>query len=154
MTGARAHLPSGQSSEVDMGPLLFNRLPVRSPDTFCKVEGVLRLAGSAVTGEVKLRDKVRKPEVIDIEVRVVFGKPLEVMNRPFASNVVRNNDVGNSYIFQHRCDDVIGVNVARNRVIQDIRTRTTAHVPFSPLQVANTVLSHERVSCTNTSDNT
>jgi len=154
MTGARAHLPSGQSSEVDVGPLLFNRLPVRPPDTFCKVKGVLRLAGGTMTGEVKLWDKVRKLEFVDIEVRVVLGKPLEVMNRPFASNVVRNDDVGNSYIFQHRCNDVICINVARCRVIRDTLMRTSTHVPFSPLQVTNTVLSHEGVSRANASNNT
>ena len=80
MTGARSHLPSGQSGEVDMSPLLFNRLPVRPPNVSCKVEGVLCLAGSTMTGKVEFWDKVRELEVVEIEVWMVLGKSLEVVN--------------------------------------------------------------------------
>lgn len=63
-----------------MGPLLLNRLSVCSPDTFCEVEGVIRLARSAVTGKVEFRDEVRKPEIVEIEVRVVLGESLGEMD--------------------------------------------------------------------------
>jgi hypothetical protein len=119
MTGTGAHLPSGQSGKVDVGPLLFNRLPVCPPNTLREVEGEICLAGSAVTWKVEFWDEVRKLEVVDAEVWVVLGESVEVMNRPFASNVVRKNDVRNSHVLQHRCNDVVRVDVARYRVIQN-----------------------------------
>ena len=153
MTGTGAHLPSRQSSEVDMSPLLLNRLTMCPPDTFCEVEGILRLAGSAVTRKVEFGDQVRKLEVVEIEVWVVLRKSFEMMNRPFTSDVVRDDDVRNSYILQHRRDDVICVNVAGYRVIQDFSAKMSSYVPFSSLQVTDTVLPHQRMPCTHTGNN-
>ena len=45
-----------------------------------------------VTGKVELGDEIVKQEFGDIEIRVVLGKALKKVNRPFASDVIRNHN--------------------------------------------------------------
>ena len=68
----RAHLPSGQGSEVDMCPFLLNSFAARPPNTLREVEGILRLTGSTVTGKMEFWDQVGVLELIDIQVWVVL----------------------------------------------------------------------------------
>lgn len=102
--------------------------------------------------EMKFRDQVGELEVVDVEVRVVFEKTFEMMNGPFTSNVVRNNNITNGHVFQHGCDNIIRVDVSR-RCLESLCCRMGGHVPFTPLQVTNTILHHEGVPRTDTSDN-
>ena len=109
--GAGAHLPSGQSCEVDVRPLLLDSFAVCPPNSFCKVEGVVYLAGSAVTGEVEFRNQIGELEVVHVDVWVVLGETFEMVNRPFTRDVIRDHDVANGRTFQHRCNNVIHVYV-------------------------------------------
>lgn len=92
MAGTGAHLPSRQSGEVDVGPLLFDRLPMRPPYTFCKVKGEICLTRCSMAREVEFWDEIVKQELLDVEIWVVFGEAFEEINRPFTSDVVRNHD--------------------------------------------------------------
>ena len=130
MTSTGAHLPSGQSSEIDMRPLLFDGFAVCPPNTFREVEGIVCLTGSTVTRKMEFWDQVGELEVINIQVRVVLGKTFEMMNRPFASNVVRNHDVTNSDVFEYRRNDVVSIKVPR-QLSGPPHQGTGAHVPFS-----------------------
>jgi hypothetical protein len=93
---------------------------------------------------MKFWNQVGELEVVDIEVGVVVKKTAEVMDGPFASDVVRNNDVANGHTFQHRCDDIIRVDVS-NPCSESLYHGASVRIPFTPLQVANTVLHHERM---------
>lgn len=63
--------------------------------------------------EMEFGDKVRKLEGIEVNVRVVLRETFEVMEGPFAGNVVRNDDVYNSHTFQYRRNNIICVDVSR-----------------------------------------
>ena len=71
-----------------MCPLLFNGLTMSLSNALCEVKGVLCLAIHTMARKVEFRDQVRELEVIDIEVQVVLREMLEVMDRPFTSNVI------------------------------------------------------------------
>jgi hypothetical protein len=55
-----------------------------------------------------------------------------VMNRPFASDVIRKKDFGNGDVLQYRCNDVVRVDVARYRVIRKLCIVERAHTYRSP----------------------
>jgi len=57
-----SHLPSGQGSLVDVGPLLLNGLAVRTSHTGGVIEGVPDSALWAMRGEVELWHEVRDRE--------------------------------------------------------------------------------------------
>lgn len=111
MAGARAHLPGGQGSEVDMRPFLLDGFTVRPSNTFREVEGIICLTGSTVTGKVKFWDQVGELVAVYIQVWMVQGKTFKMVDRPFASNVVRNHDVMNGNTLQNGCNDVVCVDV-------------------------------------------
>lgn len=136
-----------------MCPLLLNSFAVRPPNTFREVEGVIRLAGGAMTRKVKFRDQVRELEVFDIQVWVVLGKTLKMVDRPFAGNVIRNHNIANGNTFQYGRDDIICVDEPR-RLSEDPHQILRTYLPFSLLQVASTILHHEGVPCTDTSNDT
>jgi len=54
-------------------------------------------------------DEVREPQVFDIEVGVIVRNPPEVVDRPFTSDVIRDDDVVDQDPFQHGCDNIICV---------------------------------------------
>jgi hypothetical protein len=83
---------------------------------------------------------------------VVIAKTVKMMNGPFARDVVRNNDIASGHIFQHRRDDIICVNVSKER-LESLHRRVGARVPFTSLQVTHTVLHHEGVPCAHASNN-
>ena len=99
MTGTGPHLPSRQGCKVDVRPLLFDSFTMSPPNAFREVKGVLRLTQSAMTGKMKFWDQVRELEGVDVEVQVVLGETLKVVDRPFAGNVVGNHDITNGHIF-------------------------------------------------------
>lgn len=99
-----------------MCPLLFDSFTVSPPNALCKVERVICLARGAMAWKMEFGDKVRELEEIDVKVRVVLGETLKVMDGPFASDVVRNNNIGNDHVFQHRCNDIICVDVSEQQL--------------------------------------
>jgi len=80
MSSARAHLSGRCCGKIDMRPLLFDGFTVCPPDAFCEVEGVIRLTGSAVGGEMEFWDQIGEPELAGVKVRVVLGQAFEVVD--------------------------------------------------------------------------
>ena len=61
-------------------------------------------------------DEVRKIEVLDAEIGVVVGESFEVVDRPLAGDIVRDNHLADSDPFQHGCHDIIRVNIPIQRL--------------------------------------
>lgn len=112
MTSSRTHLPSGQSGWVDTRPALLDRLAVGPTDADCVIERIICLARGTVARKMEFWNEVGELQVLDIEIGVVVGNSLEMMNGPFACNIVRDDDIADSEPFQDRRDNVIRVYVS------------------------------------------
>ena len=109
MTSTWAHLPGGQSCRVDICPALFNRLAVGPADAFHVIERIISLTRCSVAGEVEFGNEVSELQVLDIEVGVVFGNPPEVVDGPFTSNVIRDDNIADNNPLQYGRDNIICV---------------------------------------------
>ena len=87
-TSTRAHLSSGQSSEVDVCPALLDRFAMSPANTLGVVERILRLTWWAVAGEMEFGNDVSEQEPLPVETGVVFVHSLEEMDRPFADDII------------------------------------------------------------------
>ena len=96
-----------------MRPFLLNSFAMHPPNTLHEVEGILRLTGSTVTGKMEFWDQVGELELINVQVRVVLGETIEMMDQPFTGNVVRNHNIVNGDTLQYRCNDVVHIYVPR-----------------------------------------
>ena len=62
-----------------------------------------------MAGEMEFGNEIREPEVLDVEVGVVFENPPEEVDRPLADDIIRDDDIADDESPQHRCDDVIHI---------------------------------------------
>jgi hypothetical protein len=62
-------------------------------------------------------NKIRELEVIDAETGVIIGNPLEMVDRPFAGDIVWDNDIADGETFQYGCDDIIRVDIPAQRSV-------------------------------------
>lgn len=83
-----------------------------SPDACCIIERIPRLAGRAMTGEVEFGDIVREFETLKIKIGVVLSKTFEVVDRPLAGDIIRDDNVFDRYVFQDRGENVVRIDVA------------------------------------------
>ena len=65
-----------------------------------------------MTGKVEFGNEVRDSEAFYVEIGVMLESPLEVVNGPLASDIVRDDDVRDNNVLQHRRHDVIRVDIA------------------------------------------
>jgi hypothetical protein len=88
---------------------------------------------------MELGNEIRDSEAVYIKIGVVLQSPLEMMNGPLARNVIRDGDIGDSDILQHRRDNIICVDITVLRlahVYNLVKERLTAplavgHQPHS-----------------------
>ena len=107
-----------------------------------------------MAGEVEFRDEVGKLFALDIKMRMIDGKSLEVVDQPFACDVIRHDDLLGTDAFQHGCDNVICINIPASQSGSCGTAEIQSYVPFTELQVTDAILLHERVSCAYTGNDT
>lgn len=80
MTSTWTHLSGGQSGKVRVCPALLNRFAVGPSDTLCIIKRILCLTRRTMGREMEFRNEIRELQVLNIEIGVVFGDPLEMVN--------------------------------------------------------------------------
>ena len=78
---------------------------------------------------MEFRNEIREMEVLDVEIGVIVGNPFEMVNRPFASNIIRDDDVWDGEAPQHRRNDIIHIDVPAQQSTFTVfhRVQSTAH---------------------------
>ena len=81
-----------------------------------------------MAGEIKFWNVVGEPQVCHVKIRVVVGNSFEMMNQPFAGDIIRDNNITDSEPLQYRCNNVVRVYISVQKLkLIHVQRGPTAH---------------------------